>query len=768
MRGKPGGLLPEEAESGVRMNPRAKPASGGTTGWFAWGGALIALAGHLELIRRFGTVLPYRDPWQIIGWDLLGPWVDGTLSPAAFWVPVNDHWPVLTRLLEFGLILLNGQWNNLVEVVINAALLVFGLGLFLKTALTEVRAGARFGLALLAGFIFALPITWENTLWGIQSLPYWQILLTLVYFHALVHVRRFDRWWWTALVAGGLVLLSQRSAMIAQVAALPLLGWRIVCRDGDRRALVAAGVVAVLLLAAFGLFFPALEATAVLRADSWPIAIEVGLRQLAWPTGHPAWAFVIWGPWGLLAVEAAWRRRWDAGVAILLVTGLWVGGQAAAIAYGRGVTAIGYVSRYGDLLALGVVVNAACWVRVWQAHADWRRWRPGLLLLGLLMTVVLAKGLWWETMHSHTYYKLSRRSAENAANLQRVEDYVATRDPAVLSLERGGALLFSYPPMVQALLDREGFRALLPPETGVPEARPDHGRLGFLPKVLLAWPTGFAVAGLLALGVGLVMGRARSVPDEPPRETRGPGWSAGGAAWAAAGAAVVVSGLVFCWPAPFHFNTSHRLSAALADGGASATLIDDLNFALVSEHVADPSAMPGAVLALPESWRGLAYGTFMDGYATRGIFASRPFVIEADWLAVLFTGYPCAAGNALRWKLDPPDGGESVWLAYQGSNPVVEWASWSENVAAYRGWQASLYLYDGRDDPEGWLGVMPPAMTDRSTWSEDLLARLRIEQAGASHRTLAVLATMLWLLALGFGVRAVGLARRSPGPAACP
>src|SRR5512142_1617769 len=94
------------------------PAGGRRGGWWllaALAGTLVAVGGRLELIREYGTSLPFRDQWQCTAAELLGPWVDGRLHAAAFFAPLNDHWVVLTRLLSFALVWIDGQWNNLLE-----------------------------------------------------------------------------------------------------------------------------------------------------------------------------------------------------------------------------------------------------------------------------------------------------------------------------------------------------------------------------------------------------------------------------------------------------------------------------------------------------------------------------------------------------------------------------------------------------------------------------------------------------------------------------
>lgn len=719
----------------------------------AMGGALMVLAGHWELIRRFGTVLPYRDSWQLTGVELLGPWVDGTLGPGAFLQSLNDHWPVLTRLLSFGLVSLNGQWNNLLETTVNAGILALAVAVFLRTILPGMARAPATIFAVMTGVVMALPITWENTLWGIQSLPYLQILLSLVYFRGVATARAIDARWAATQVVGGLVLLTQHSAIIAQVAVVPLLGWQWWRGVADRGAVLASLGVAVATLVGFGLFVPAMETTAHMRADSWALGVEVTLRQLAWPTGHPGWAFLLWAPWLVLALDRLGRRRVTPALAFLLVTGLWVGGQAAAIGYGRGAGALTHVSRYGDFMALGFLVNLASLLVLAQRWWSRPLARGAWVVLGVTMLVVAWPGFRWETMGSHTEFNLSRRPAENAANLQRVGDYIATRDPAALALENGGATLFTYPPAVQGLLDRAGFRALLPPETGAPESRSDHGRLGGLVAAMLWQPWMLAVAGLGGIAWGV--GRFRSDTDNHPVGGLAPdvsGWTPRGSLLGAVGAAVLMTGLLAVWPDPLVFDADRRLRLGFAPPDAPITVRDDLQWALVSEHDADAAKMPGAVLSHPVAWRELATGTALDGATTtRGVFASSAFTIEADRLAVLFTGHPCAPGSAMRWRLDPPHGGEAEWRAYVGPNPAGDWDCWSEDVSAHRGWKASLYLFDGREDAVGWVGVMAPVLTNDAEWPEGWLTRLRIEQANASHRVVAGAAAVLWLLSLVAG-----------------
>jgi hypothetical protein len=166
--------------------------------------------------------------------------------------------------------------------------------------------------------------------------------------------------------------------------------------------------------------------------------------------------------------------------AFILVVGLWVGAQAAAIGYGRGAATYTFVSRYCDFLALGFLLNAACLVRFWTAYPTKRR-QVALGIVAVIWVVVPAKSLHWESFHGHAGYNLSRRNAENTRNLTGLRTYFESQDASLIS-DDGGRGLYSYPPELLPLLDNPEFQALLPPETGAPRARRDHGRLAWLPR----------------------------------------------------------------------------------------------------------------------------------------------------------------------------------------------------------------------------------------------------------------------------------------------
>jgi hypothetical protein len=720
----------------------------------ALGGALLALAGHLYLILHYGTVLPYRDQWQLMGVELIRPWLEGELALRHFFQPLNDHWPVLTRLWSWGLFRLNGLWDNQVEITANALLFAGVAFALLRVVLPAVPGALRPFVALGGGVVMALPLGWENTLWGIQSLPYFQVGLTLLFLSGVLLSSGFSRSWWLAQLAGLFLLLTQYSAILAHVVLLPVLVLRLWSRPDLRKADQTALGISALIVVLFFCLYPEMQATAHLRADSLPLAIEVTLRQLAWPTDHPAWAFLLWAPWLVLAIDAAGRRQLKAPVALLLALGLWAGGQAAAIGYGRAVDTHTFVSRYTEILTVGFLANAAALAHL-IGRLPPRRWRPVAgLMLALAWIGPALPGFHWETFASHAGHNLGIREQENRANIKRVQTYLETKDPTVLSLERGGALLFTYPPAVQQLLDRTDFVDLLNPEAREDPSGEGKGRFFFLVHFLPRASVPVAVVGFLLLGLAWLL-RSRAA-------TGGTGssvWTLDRLLMLGVAALLVTAGLWSSWETPLQFDSSIRHARLLQPEGPD---LQPTPLQITHPH-GPPVDTQGAILTRPHQPSPItpfSHGTAPGGPSGfQGTLHSQPIPLSHPHLNLLFTGYPCAHGNGLRWELRPPDGGEAKIISYVGRNAGTAWLPWTVDVSDFTGGTAVLWLFDGREDAEGWLGVTAPVQTVDSQWAEGWLSRLRAERAAPAQATLAGVTLSLLFGCLIGGV--VGLIRRS-------
>jgi hypothetical protein len=436
------------------------------------------------------------------------------------------------------------------------------------------------------------------------------------------------------------------------------------------------------------------------------------------------------------------------------VVGLWVGAQAAAIGYGRGTATYTFVSRYCDFLALGFLVNAACLVRLSLAFSA-KRVRAGLAIFALVWLLAPVKSFHWESTESHAGYNLSRRTEENTRNLTALRTYFANKDASLIS-DDGGHGIYSYPPALLPLLDHPGFQALLPPESGSPGARVDHGRLSWIPALLIPSANGVAVVAFLLLGWSASVACRHRASSE--RSTISPGqltWKNSALLLAGIGLAGAVA--MLAWDAPWVFNRHERLRRSFLPERAG-TIFTALEFQRGDGREHPIVAASGALETMPIDSRAFGYGTHLPGAPDfRGILHSQSFTVRGHFLVVPFTGYPCATGNGLRWRFFNPATNEENWVSYVGPNPGVNWDVWSIDAVDHHGAEASLYLFDGREDQTGWVGVARPAQTDEREFGAHWISLIRLERADSAHVALAGLAIAALLSALT--VTVVGFAR---------
>src|SRR5580693_913725 len=82
----------------------------------AWLTALfvIVLGAKLWVVQLYGSPLPLWDQWYEAR-SFFVPFVEGHLTVADFFAPANEHRILFTRLLDLGVICLNGRWEPLLQ-----------------------------------------------------------------------------------------------------------------------------------------------------------------------------------------------------------------------------------------------------------------------------------------------------------------------------------------------------------------------------------------------------------------------------------------------------------------------------------------------------------------------------------------------------------------------------------------------------------------------------------------------------------------------------
>jgi hypothetical protein len=220
-------------------------------------------------------------------------------------------------------------------------------------------------------------------------------------------------------------------------------------------------------------------------------------------------------------------------------------------------------------------------------------------------------------------------------------------------------------------------------------------------------------------------------------------------------AALAAAGAVLwsTWPQPLIFATGERWKEAFEPARADVALVD-LAFTRTS---AGPVLVPGATIGAVALDRAelapLWHGTLLPDLSFTGTLAAQPFTLQHRFLVTPFCGWPSWNGSALRWRLRNPATGEERWPDCVGRNPQGGFDVWIVDAAPYRGWEATLFLFDGRTDHAGWIGVARPAATDDSAFGPAWRAALKGERAEATHRVLVGATLLAAALALAFGVR---------------
>src|SRR4051812_40037855 len=184
---------------------------------WSWGlgAAGLVWVARLREIHAHTGDLPTNDQWKIEGVDLLGPWLDGTLRPSAFFAPHFEHVPVWTRLLAWLEVVITGRWDPSIQTTVNALLFAGFVALVVHWVAGQLRPVAALAVTALLVFVGSLSHDWENITWGFQS--QFPLALIFLFLHASGSFRHAagSRGWWLAQAAGFAGLFTLGSMLLA-------------------------------------------------------------------------------------------------------------------------------------------------------------------------------------------------------------------------------------------------------------------------------------------------------------------------------------------------------------------------------------------------------------------------------------------------------------------------------------------------------------------------------------------------------------------------
>jgi hypothetical protein len=388
---------------------------------------LTVLGAKLWVVQLYGSPLPLWDQWYEAEL-FFRPWVEGHLTWQSFFAAHCEHRIFFTRLLDLGVIGMNGRWEPLLQMTVNAFIhtaYVCGLAFCLWDFLG--RKSGWLVCVLLMPF-FALPYAAENIIWAFNSQAYLLAVFALPALAGLGFGRPGSRRWWIGLVAAVMGLFTMASGVLAPTTVGGLIILRTIKhRRMEKENLITLGsCLAVMALGAA--LHVTYEGDRALRAHTLGEFTSALMRNLAWPF------FDAPGMVCLVSLPLAWLVVWyfrpsfpePRAAEFLFGLGLWSVLQSIALAYGRGNFGEGVpASRYMDEFNVFVIANLFAAVLLGQL---WRRgWfsNKAGTLLPLVFAGIILLGL----------CRISRIVAENQLgptrmmNLvaeERVETYLAT------------------------------------------------------------------------------------------------------------------------------------------------------------------------------------------------------------------------------------------------------------------------------------------------------------------------------------------------------
>jgi hypothetical protein len=446
---------------------------------------LVGLGARLWLIQAFGTPLPFWDQWEDTR-TVFSPYFEGKLTLAALFSPHNENRIFLTRVYDLALLLLNGQWDNLVQMVANVFFYVGTLAGF--AWLLALVLGRRFWplLALLFMIVLAMPFTWENSLYGYDSQFYFIVFFSLLTFWLLGFHKPGSLAWCVGVVAAVCSLFAMAAGMLAAAAVFGLVLLRLIVKKWSRSPLKSVAVphesgeemderasslqlspardergnttprarnstiptlIVCLVVILLGLVIKVeVPFHQVLKAHSFMQFLVFLGKCLAWP-----WIvlpqFAIFNLFPVMLLAWVYWRHGEARTAaeeLVLTLGLWGVLQALATAYARG----GYMYpqwRYMDGICFIMIANALSLALLATHHKErvpfGRYFQPcaALWILACISGLVLLCGRAWQV-------DIPLRAMHQTQQILTMRAYTATGDRKYLKTREKEYLARFAPP----------------------------------------------------------------------------------------------------------------------------------------------------------------------------------------------------------------------------------------------------------------------------------------------------------------------------------
>lgn len=322
--------------------------------WFA-AVFLTIFSSKLWLIDQFSSSLPWWDQWAAEGWSLYIPFFENKLVFKDLFAAHREHRIFVNRVLALVLLVLNGQWDARLGMVLNA-IIAAGIGVTLSAFAWKLLGKKHLAvICLFNTLVFSLPFSWECSVLGFIA-NYLLIAFALLAIWFLLEYKLFSGQWFLGILCALLSLVTMGSGFCAAASVLAIILLRVILRQGRPGENLTAMTILLAIVVA-GLFLRASVPDHAIYKPANIRAFFVSFGQnLAWPNSDLPWtAFIVWLPSLLLFFAYIFRRIDERSSAeFILGFGLWVALQDAALSFSR---SGGITSRHTVFLCLSLPIN---------------------------------------------------------------------------------------------------------------------------------------------------------------------------------------------------------------------------------------------------------------------------------------------------------------------------------------------------------------------------------------------------------------------------
>lgn len=333
---------------------------------------LTVLGAQLWVVWLYGSPIPLWDQWDEA--VFFKSWLAGNLKWTDFFAAHNEHRIFATRLLDVGVIWLNGRWDPLLQMTVNAGIhAAYACGLAYLLWNFCGRKRGWLACLLLAPF-FALPYAGENAIWGFNSQDYFVSIFALGALAGLGFGKTGGGRWWLGVICALMGLFNMASGLLAPVAA----GGVIVLRAMKNRRMEKPEMVSLAVCGVIVALGAALNVTKdadrTFQAHSFVEFTAALTRNLSWPFYNAPLApgLIVLPLVVLLVMYLQPHFQYARAAEFLLSLALWSLLQSLVIAYGRANYGGTFpVSRYMDwfnVLVIAAVFAAVLLASMWERH----------------------------------------------------------------------------------------------------------------------------------------------------------------------------------------------------------------------------------------------------------------------------------------------------------------------------------------------------------------------------------------------------------------